>query len=180
MALILPYRGIYPKIHSTCYVAPDAIVVGDVEIGRGSSLWFKTMARGDVHWIRIGEETNIQDGTMLHVTGPDFPLTVGSNVSVGHGAVLHGATVGDGCLIGIRAVLLDGSEIGAGSVVAAGTLVPEGMEIEPGSMVMGVPAKVVREVGPAERKRMQDTIAHYRELVEEYIGITGPVDPGDG
>lgn len=180
MALILPYRGIFPKIHPTCYIAPDAVVVGDVELGRGSSLWFKTMARGDVNWIRIGEETNIQDGSMLHVTGPDFPLFVGSGVSVGHGAVLHGSTVGDGCLIGIRAVLLDGSKIGAGSVVAAGTLVPEGMEIGPGSMVMGVPAKVVREVGPLERKRMQETIEHYRELVEEYIGITGAVDAKEG
>ncbi len=180
MALILPYRGVYPKIHPTCYLAPDAVVVGDVEMDEGSSLWFKVMARGDVNWIRIGSETNIQDGSLLHVTGPDFPLVIGSGVSVGHGAVVHGSTVGDRCLIGIRAVVLDGSKIGEGSVVAAGSLVPEGMEVAPGSLVMGVPARVVRQVGERERKRIEDTIAHYRELNEEYIGITGPVDPGEG
>lgn len=168
MALILPYRGRHPRLHQSVFLAQDAVVVGDVEVGEGSSLWFKVVVRGDVSWVRIGKETNIQDSAILHVTGPDFPLVIGSGVSIGHGAVVHGCEVGDNCLIGIRAVVLDGAKIGESSIIAAGALVPEGAVIPPNSLVMGVPGKVTRKVGGKGLQRIRDTVEHYRVLVKDY------------
>ncbi len=142
------------QIDPSCFIAPNAVIIGDVAIGAGSSVWYACVLRGDVAPIRIGERTNIQDGTIIHAD-PGYPTTIGSDVTVGHGAIVHGATVEDGALIGIRATLLNGCQIGAGSVIGAGALVPEKMVVPPGSVVMGVPGKVVRPVDEklAERNR---------------------------
>ncbi len=144
--MILSVQGKTPEIGEDVYVAPTAVLIGDVLVGRESSIWFGTVVRGDIHYIRIGEETNIQDNSTLHVTSGTFPLVVGHRVSVGHGAVIHGCTIEDDCLIGIGATVLDGAVVGKGSVIAASALVTPGMVIPPRSLVMGIPGKVVREI----------------------------------
>lgn len=143
-----------PHINPSCFVAPNAIVIGAVTMGAESSIWYQCVLRGDVSTITIGERTNIQDGSILHAD-PGFPTVIGNDVTVGHGAIVHGAVIEDGCLIGIRATLLNGCRIGAGSVIGAGALVPEGMLVPPNSVVMGVPGKVIKEVSErlAERSR---------------------------
>jgi carbonic anhydrase/acetyltransferase-like protein (isoleucine patch superfamily) len=138
------YRGILPTIHPTAYIDASAQVIGDVHVGAESSLWMNVVVRGDVNFIRIGERTNIQDLTLVHVMRETNPTIVGSDVTVGHSAVVHGCTIEDRCLIGMGAILLNGVCIGTGSIVAAGALLTEGMIVPPGSMVMGVPAKVKR------------------------------------
>jgi carbonic anhydrase/acetyltransferase-like protein (isoleucine patch superfamily) len=137
-------------------------------VGERSSLWPNVSARGDVHFIRIGDESNIQDNSVLHCDAPDFPLTIGNRVTVGHMAVLHGCTVEDDALIGIGAVVLNGAKIGKGSVVAAGALVPEAMEVPPGVMVMGVPAKIRREVTDEEQQRFRLNCRNYVEACLAY------------
>jgi carbonic anhydrase/acetyltransferase-like protein (isoleucine patch superfamily) len=133
------------NVHRSCFVAPSAIVIGNVAIGAESSVWYQCVLRGDVSTITIGERTNIQDGAIVHAD-PGFPTIVGNDVTVGHGAIIHGAVIEDGCLIGIRATLLNGCKIGAGCVVGAGSVVTEGMVVPPDSVVMGIPAMVVKEV----------------------------------
>ncbi|WP_238326005.1 gamma carbonic anhydrase family protein [Bryobacter aggregatus] len=159
--MIRAYRGIVPKIASSCYIDPSAQVIGDVVIGERSSVWPLVTIRGDVHHIRIGEETNVQDNSVLHVDGPLYPLHIGNRVTVGHQVCLHGCTVEDDALIGIGAIVLNGARIGKGSIVAAGSLVPEGKEIPDGMMAMGVPAKVVRAVTPEEAERFRANCQHY-------------------
>src|SRR5436190_4009038 len=141
--MIRAYRGILPKIASSCYIDPSAQVIGDVVIGERSSVWPLVTIRGDVHSIRIGEETNVQDNSVLHVDGSKFPLTLGDRVTVGHMVCLHGCTVEDDALIGIGAIILNGARIGKGAIVAAGSLVAEGKEIPAGMLAMSVPAKIV-------------------------------------
>lgn len=166
--MIRAFRGALPQVAPSCYIDPSAQVIGDVAIGERTSVWPGAVLRGDVHYIRIGEETSIQDNSVLHVDSGDFPLNVGSRVTVGHSVVLHGCTVEDECVIGIGAIILNGARIGKGSVVAAGALVPEGMEIPPGSMAMGVPAKVRRQVTPEEQERFRQNAARYVELRRIY------------
>ena len=166
--MIRAFRGVVPKIAASAYIDPSAQVIGDVTLGERASVWPNATLRGDVHWIRIGDDSNIQDNSVCHVDSGDFPLLVGNRVTIGHSVVLHGCTVEDECVIGIGAIVLNGARIGAGSVVAAGALVTEGMEIPTGSMVMGVPAKVRREVTEAERERFRDNAAHYVSLREIY------------
>ena len=139
-----------PTVHPSAYVDQSAQVIGDVHVGAESSVWMNVVIRGDVNAIRIGARTNIQDTTIVHVMRETHPTVIGDDVTVGHGAIVHGATIEDRCLIGMGAVLLNGCRIGTGSIIAAGTLVPEGMHIPPGSMVMGVPAKVRRPLTPEE------------------------------
>lgn len=165
--MIRPYRGIQPQIDPSAYIDPAAQVIGQVQVGARSSIWPCAVARGDVDWIRIGEETSIQDGTVLHCD-EGSPLIIGNRVTVGHLAMLHGCTVEDGCVIGIGAIVLNRARIGHGSVVAAGALVAEGKEIPPGSMVMGVPGKVVRQVTAEEQQRFLDNAQHYVERTAEY------------
>ena len=131
------------------YLADTARVMGDVRLGRDVSLWYGVVVRGDVAGIAIGEATNVQDGSVLHCD-PGYPLTIGKRVTVGHKAMLHGCTIGDGALIGINSVVLNGAKIGAGSLLGAGSLVPEGKEIPPGVLAVGSPAKVVRELNAAQ------------------------------
>ncbi|NMC70980.1 MAG: gamma carbonic anhydrase family protein [Myxococcales bacterium] len=165
--LVLPFDGKTPVLHPGVFLAPTSVVVGDVELGEDVSVWFHTVVRGDVHRIRVGRRTNLQDLVVVHVTYGTGPTTIGEDVTVGHGAVVHAATIGDRCLVGIRAVVLDGARIGEGSIVGAGALVPPGMEVPAGSVVMGVPAKVVRKATEADRKMIL-------ELGRRYLDVTVP------
>ena len=147
-------------IDGSVFIAKGTVIVGDVDIGNDSSIWYNTVIRGDMGPIRIGDRTNIQDLTMVHVdTGK--PCTIGSRVSIGHRAILHGCVVGDDCLIGMGAILLNGVHVGDGSIIGAGAVVTEGREIPPGSLVLGLPAKVVRPVGDDLRKKIESTWRHY-------------------
>jgi gamma-carbonic anhydrase len=166
--MIRPYRGAVPQIATSAYIDPSAQLIGKVTVGERSSFWPGAVARGDVHWIRIGAESNIQDNSVLHCDAPDFPLEIGNRVTVGHMVMLHGCTIEDECVIGIGAVILNGARVGKGSVVAAGAVVPEGMQIAPGSMVMGVPGKVRREVTLEEQERFRENAQHYVDAARAY------------
>jgi carbonic anhydrase/acetyltransferase-like protein (isoleucine patch superfamily) len=166
---ILAYRGIFPKIAQHVFIAPGAWVIGDVTIGERSSIWFNTVVRGDVHYIRIGSSTSVQDNSTLHVTGPDFPLHIGDRVIIGHKAIVHGCTIEDECMIGMGAVILDGCKIGKGSVIAAGTVLPPGFEVPAESVVMGAPAQIKRQAGEADRAMILQGCSHYLELAAEYL-----------
>ncbi len=139
-----------PRVHPTAYIDSSAQVIGDVEIGEESSVWMAVVIRGDVNRIRIGQRSNVQDGTVVHVMKDTHATTIGDDVTIGHAAVIHGCTIEDRCLIGMGTILLNGARIGAGSIVAAGTLVVEGMEVPPRSLVMGSPGKVKRTLSDAE------------------------------
>lgn len=171
MSHILPYKGIVPKIDPTVFIAPTAVVIGDVEIGAHSSVWFNSVIRGDVYYIRIGKNTNIQDGSVIHVTTDTYATIIGDNVIMGHGVVAHGCTIRDGALIGMGAILLDDCEIGEQALVAAGSLVPMGMKVPPRSLVAGMPAKFKRELTPAELARMTENWQHYVDLKNDYMDI---------
>ena len=166
--MIRAYRGVVPKIAASAYIDQSAQVIGDVVVGERSSIWPNVTVRGDVNWIRIGEETSIQDNSVLHCDAGVFPLQIGSRVTVGHLAMLHGCTVEDECLIGIGAIILNGAKIGSGSVIAAGAVVPEGMQVPPQSLVMGVPAKVKRPVTPEEQERFRQNAKRYVEATAIY------------
>ena len=161
--MLRPFRGQLPRVHPTAFVDQSAQVIGDVEIGEESSVWMCAVIRGDVHWIRVGKRTSIQDGTMVHAMTGTHPTSIGDNVTVGHAAVIHGCTVENQCLIGMGAILLNGAHIGAGSIVAAGTLVTEGMKVPPKSLVMGSPGKVKRLLTHAE-------IADIQLVADRYVG----------
>ncbi len=161
-------------IDPTAYIAQGAIVLGDVQIGRESSVWYNSVVRGDTDRITIGEATNIQDLSMIHAD-PGIPCSVGNRVTVGHRVILHGCTVDDDCLIGMGAVLLNGVRIGRGSVVGAAALVLEGTDVPPGSLVLGVPAKVVRQVDDATRERIEHAWRHYFEKAQRHRGGDYPI-----
>jgi len=165
--MIRAYRGILPKIAASAYIDPSAQVIGDVVVGERSSIWPNVTARGDVNSIRIGDDSNIQDNSVLHCD-PPFPLEIGNRVTVGHLAMLHGCTIEDDCLIGIGAVILNGARIGKGSAIAAGAVVPEGAAVPPASMMMGVPAKVKRQLTEEERRRFDENCKHYVEAARIY------------
>ena len=161
--MLRPYRGVLPRVHPTAFIDDSAQVIGDVEIGEDSSVWMSAVIRGDVHRIRIGRQTNIQDGTVVHVSNRTHPTTIGDQVTVGHAALLHGCTIEDRCLIGMGAILLNGAHVGSDSIVAAGTLVVEEMKVPPRSLVMGSPGKVKRTLTDAE----VESIVGY---AERYVG----------
>ncbi len=163
MPIVQPYDGKAPRLAASVFLAEGSVVTGDVEIGEGSSLWFGTVVRGDVNWIRIGARTNVQDQSVVHVSGGTHPTVVGDDVTVGHRAVLHGCTVRDRCLVGIGAVVLDGAVIGPDAMVGAGSLVPPGMVVPPGKLALGSPAKVKRDLTP-------DELAFLRTSAERYAG----------
>lgn len=148
--MLRPYRSLLPTVDPTAFVDTSAQVIGDVHLGAESSVWMNVVIRGDVNFIRIGARTNVQDLTLVHVMRDTHPTVIGDDVTIGHSAVVHGCTIEDRCLIGMGAILLNGCRIGTGSIVAAGSLVPEGMVIPAGSMVMGVPAKVKRQLTAEE------------------------------
>jgi carbonic anhydrase/acetyltransferase-like protein (isoleucine patch superfamily) len=160
-------EGIGLMIHPSVFIAPGAVVLGDVELGPDSSVWYQTVIRGDTERIRIGECTNLQDFTMVHAD-PGIPCLVGSRVTVGHRAILHGCVVEDDCLIGMGAILLNRVRVGAGSVIGAGSLLLEGMEVPPGSLVVGSPARVLRPVGEADKARIDRGWRSYVEQAERH------------
>ena len=156
-----------PSIEDAAFVADDATIVGRVELARGSSVWFGAVIRGDNDLIAIGEETNLQDGCILH-TDDALPMRIGARVTVGHGAVLHGCTIEDECLVGIRAVLLNRSRIRRGSVVGAGALVTEGKEFPERSLILGSPARAVRTLGDDEVEAIRAAAAHYVKNAQRF------------
>lgn len=163
--MLRPHRGRLPRVHPSAFIDVSAQVIGDVEIGEESSVWMAVVIRGDVHHIRIGRRTNVQDGTIVHVMKDTHPTVVGDDVTIGHAAMIHGCTIEDRCLIGMRATLLNGCRIGTGSIVAAGALVPEDMVVPPQSLVMGMPARVKRTLGDealAEIQMLADRYVQYR------------------
>ncbi len=166
--LIRGFAGKRPRVDASAFVADTATVIGDVEIGARSSIWFGAVLRGDVHHIRIGEETSIQDNTVIHVTHGQHPTVVGSRVTVGHGVTLHGCTVGDACIIGMGAILLDESEIGDRCIIGAGALVTPGTKIPSGHLAVGAPARVKRPLTEEELGWMTDSAQHYVELIAQY------------
>lgn len=162
------FKGIKPEIGPGVYVAPSADIIGKVILEENANIWHQCVARGDVNWIRVGKNTNVQDLTMLHVT-KDFALTIGSEVSIGHSVTLHGCTIGNHCLIGMGAVIMDGAVIGEHSVVAAGTLVPPGKVYPPGSMIMGNPAILKRPLSTEERDLFGNHYKAYVIYKDEYL-----------
>ena len=154
-------------VHRSAWIAPGAIVVGDVSIGEESSIWFNAVLRADTDPIRVGARTNIQDGCILHAD-PGFPCTIGDGVTVGHGAIVHGATVENDVLIGMRAVVMNGARIGSGSIIGTGAVVTEEMQIPAGSLVLGLPGKVIRSVGGDEFERVRATAARYVDRFTRY------------
>lgn len=153
--MLRPYRGILPRVHQTAFIDDSAQVVGDVEVGEESSIWMCVVIRGDVHRIRIGRRSNVQDGTIVHVMKDTHPTVIGDNVTIGHAAVVHGCTIEDRCLVGMGAILLNGVTVGTGSIVAAGTLLPEGTQVPPRSLVMGSPGKVRRTLSDEDLDEIQ-------------------------
>lgn len=173
MALILPYGGHTPRLGRDTYVAPNATLIGDVELGDESSVWFGCVLRGDIGSIRVGSRTNVQDLVCMHLTDGVSITVIGDEVTIGHGAILHGCTVGNRCLIGMGSILLDNAEIGEGSVVAAGSLVPPRFVAPPKSLIRGNPAKIIREVTEKEGGLGLYGADHYVEHARRYRGLTG-------
>ncbi len=177
--MILPYRGQWPRIHETAFVAPSADVIGDVEIGDHSSIWFQCVIRGDVHKIRIGANSNIQDHSMLHVTRKKSPLSIGNEVTIGHRVTLHGCTIGNRVLVGMGTIILDDAEIGDDCLIGAGTLITKNMKIPPGCLVLGSPGKVIRPLKKEELEFLPQSAANYVADGIEYHGyVPGPVRLG--
>ncbi len=165
--MIRPFRGVQPQIHPTAFIEESAHVIGDVYIGEESSVWFNAVVRGDVYYIRIGHRTNIQDGTVVHVTNGTHPTILEDEVTVGHNVTLHGCHIERGCLIGMGSIVMDDVRIGAESIVAAGALVSPGTKVPPRSLVIGVPAKVKRPLTDEEVAGL----AHYWQNYVEYTRL---------
>ncbi len=163
---IFGYITLVPKIAQDVYLAPGCKIVGDVKIGSGSSIWFNTVVRGDVNYVSIGEMTNVQDLSMLHVTKGTHPLVIGDRVTIGHSVTLHGCTLKDNCFIGMGATILDGAVIESNSIVAAGALVKQNFVVPSGKLVAGVPCKVVRYLKPEEIDNIAASAKRYKNYAE--------------
>lgn len=170
---IRAYRGKHPQIAASAYIDPAAVIIGDVVIGDDSSVWPCTVIRGDVHYIRIGARTNIQDGCVLHVMRDEHPLILGDDVTIGHSVTLHGCAIESRCLVGMGAVILNGVHVGAGSIVAAGTLILEGAKIPPGSLVVGHPGKVRRALTAIDQASIDAYAKRYVEYKNIYRAESG-------
>ncbi|RIL05415.1 MAG: gamma carbonic anhydrase family protein [Proteobacteria bacterium] len=170
---MLPYGGRLPCVHADAWIAPGAVVIGDVEIGAGSSVWYGAVVRGDVHAIRIGARTNLQDQTVVHVTAGRFGTRIGDEVTVGHRAVVHGCTVRDGALVGIGSIVLDGADVGEEAWVAAGALVSPGTKVPPRALVRGVPARVVRTLDAAEIEAQRARTLEYVATAARHAARAG-------
>jgi carbonic anhydrase/acetyltransferase-like protein (isoleucine patch superfamily) len=167
--MIRTYQGRVPVIPESCYVDVSAQVIGDVVLGENSSIWMNAVVRGDVHSIRIGSNSNVQDCAVLHGMRYKHPVEVGNWVTIGHNATVHGCVVEDACLIGMGATILNGARIGEGSIVAAGALIPEGMQIPPRSLVAGLPGKVRRELGDEDREQILMYARNYLDYTKFYL-----------
>ncbi|MBC7690891.1 MAG: gamma carbonic anhydrase family protein [Methylotenera sp.] len=166
--MILPWRGKWPEIHETAFIAPSADIIGDVKIGTSSSVWFQCVIRGDVHSITIGSRTNVQDHSMLHVTRRKSKLVIGDDVTIGHRVTLHGCTIGNRILLGMGAIVLDDAVVGDDCIVGAGTLITKGTVVPPGSLIVGSPGKVVRKLKPEEIAFLLESSANYVGDSKEY------------
>jgi gamma-carbonic anhydrase len=166
--MLRPFRGVLPTVDPSAYVDPSAQIIGDVHIGAESSVWMNVVIRGDVHWIRIGARSNVQDGTVIHGQTDTHPVSIGDEVTIGHGAIVHGCTITDRCLIGMGAILLNGVRVGSESIVAAGSLLVEGFVVPPRSLVMGSPATVRRAVGDLEAAAIRESANRYLENGRTY------------
>ena len=164
---ILPYRGVWPTIDPSAFVAPDATIVGNVTIAADASVWFGAVIRGDVAAVRVGARSNVQDTCVLHAD-EGAPCIIGANCTLGHGAIIHGATLGDRVLVGMNATVLTGSSLGDDSIVAAGTVLPEGKAMAAGQLVMGTPGRAVRPTTAAERERILRGSANYQGYARDY------------
>jgi carbonic anhydrase/acetyltransferase-like protein (isoleucine patch superfamily) len=169
--MIRRYRDWTPKIDASAFLAETAVAIGNVEVGPRSGIWYGVVLRGDVHEIRIGAGTNIQDGSIVHCTRGRFGTYVGSNVTVGHLAILHGCTVEDGAFIGMKACVMDGAVVESGAMVAAGALVTPGKRVPKGELWAGSPAKFMRPLKPEEVAELTDSPARYAELAAEYMNV---------
>jgi carbonic anhydrase/acetyltransferase-like protein (isoleucine patch superfamily) len=170
--MIRSFKGIWPKLGERVYVDASAQVIGEVELGDHSSIWMNAVVRGDVNWIRIGAHTNIQDNCVVHVFKATHPTELLDHVTVGHSVTLHGCRIESWCLIGMGATILNGAVVGAESIVAAGALIPEGMLVPPRSLVMGMPAKIRRDLSDAELQGLRRYAENYYEYKEIYLAET--------
>ena len=175
-AMINTVNGKTPRIDPTAYVAPGAVVVGDVEIGPHSSVWYTAVLRGDINWIRVGARTSLQDGTVVHVDHQGDGTLVGDDVIVGHRVILHSCVVGNRSLVGMGAVLLNGSRVGEGSIVAAGAVLSPGFEVPPGTLAAGVPAKIRRDLTLEEQENIMGGVGRYLQVMEAHRDPTVRVD----
>ena len=166
--VVRPFGEVWPRIDASAWVAPGAVVVGDVAVGPDTSVWYGSVLRGDVNFIRVGARSNLQDHCVVHVTRDRFSCEIGDEVTVGHRATVHGCVVEEGALIGIGAIVLDGARIGSEAVVGAGAVVTPGTEVASGSLVVGVPARWVRELTPAERERNRRNTLRYVETAKAH------------
>jgi gamma-carbonic anhydrase len=167
--LILPYNGIMPKIHPTAFIAPGAVIIGDVEIGEQTNVWFNVTIRGDVHRIRIGARTNVQDGTVVHVSHKIAPTHIGDDVTIGHKAIIHGCTLENGCFVGMGATVMDHAVVESGGMLAAGALLTPKKRVPNGQLWAGNPAKYFRDMTQPESDFIYISSAHYVELGQTYI-----------
>ncbi len=163
---LFPYLELFPEIHPTVFLASGVKIVGDVKIGENSSVWYNCVIRGDVHYVKIGEMTNIQDCSMLHVTNGRYPLYIGSKVTIGHSVKLHGCTLQDLCLIGIGSIVLDGAVVETNSMVAAGSVVKPNFVVPSGKLVAGVPARIVRDLTDEEINDFEKSALRYKKYTE--------------
>jgi carbonic anhydrase/acetyltransferase-like protein (isoleucine patch superfamily) len=166
--MIRSYQGRWPQVAASAYIDPAAVIIGDVTIGEQASVWPGVVIRGDVHWIRIGARSNIQDGSVLHVMKDQYPLIVDEGVTVGHGVILHGCTIESRVLVGMGSILLNNVRVGTGSIIAAGTLVPEGTTVAPSSLFMGHPGKLRRTLSPQDLESIDAYAARYIEYAQTY------------
>ena len=163
---LFPYLDLFPQIHKSVFLASGVKIIGDVQIGDDSSVWYNVVIRGDVHYIKIGEMTNIQDLSMLHVTNQKYPLNIGNKVTIGHSVKLHGCTIKDLSLVGIGAIVLDGAVIEKNSMVAAGSVVKPNFIVPTGKLVAGVPARVIRDLTTEEIEDLEKSAYRYRKYTE--------------
>jgi carbonic anhydrase/acetyltransferase-like protein (isoleucine patch superfamily) len=167
--MIRSYQGVSPRVAASAYVDETAQLIGDVTLAEHASVWMNTVLRGDVHHIRIGSHSNIQDNTVLHGMKEQFPVEVGDWVTVGHNVTLHGCVVEDRCLIGMGSIILNGARIGRGSIIAAGTVIAEGTLVEPGSLWMGVPGRFRKKLAPEDQETILRYAKNYLEYKEQYL-----------
>ena len=163
---LFPYKDLFPKLHESVFLASGVKIVGDVEIGKDSSIWYNTVVRGDVHYVKIGERTNVQDGSMLHVTNGRHPLNIGNGVTIGHCVKLHGCTLHDYSFIGIGAIVLDAAVIESKAMVAAGAVVKPGFVVPSGKLVAGVPGKIIRDLTPEEMNDFEKSADRYKKYTD--------------
>lgn len=167
--MIYDFEGKRPEIKKNTFIAESAEIIGDVIVEEDASIWFGTVLRGDGNYITVGKGSNIQDNCTVHINPRVFPVSIGENVTIGHGVIIHGSAIGDNCLIGMGAIILDGAEIGSDTIIGAGSLVTQGKKIPSGVLCVGSPAKVIRELTQEEKDKIRQSAEHYVELSRKYI-----------